>query len=235
MNAITPLNRIKKNIADDIEKTLSYPQTFSNSEQPATILVCRSRGGVGASTLASTMFCLAQAERKGTYIECAGMTGYAYRAHLGAKFHIQNSADGVIAEILNIRINRLDELTIIEFEPGLLLHIDAIYRQLGIILGGPIYIIYVADENEEQPRIVQHLASAGLPVPLIVTKPTGAMQKSNRFVTLPRLSSDIKSKFYQSHSTLSEAISSSQQHGSKLMLISELHAFRHHLEEYCRG
>lgn len=235
MYALTPLNPIQKHIAAETERTLSHPLTFSGSEQSATILVCRSRGGVGASTLSSTIFCLAGAERKGTFIECAGMTGYAHRAHKGARFHIQNTTDMVIAEILDIRINRLDELTIIEFEPGLLHGVDEIYRKLEATLARPVYIIYVADENEEDPRIVQHLARAGLPVPLIVTKPTGAMQKSSMFVTLPRLTGDIKSSFFQRHSTLSEAIATSTQQGSKLMLNSELRAFRLQLEEYCRG
>ncbi len=234
MNALTPLNRIQKRIAAETERTLARPLTFSNGEQPATILVCRSRGGVGASTFASTALCLADAERKGTFIEVSGMTGYAHRAHKGAKFHVQNT-NAVIPEILDIRINRLNELAIIELEPAFLRQVDELYRVLESTLAGPIHIIYAADENEEEPPFIEHLAKAGLQIPLVVTKPTGVLHKSDLFVTLPRLHGDIKSKFYKDHSTLSEAIATSEQQGSKLMLNFELRAFRQHLEDHCRG
>ncbi|GGD81100.1 hypothetical protein [Croceicoccus mobilis] len=234
MNAITPMNPVEKRIADETAVTLSHPISLGDQQQSATVIICRSRGGVGASTAASTIFCLADAEKKGTFIEVSGLTGYAFRAHKGAKFHVQNSND-LMAEILDSRIARFSELTIIELEPGRLEIVKDLYHLLGSTCAGPVHIIYVADENEDDPTFVGHLARAGLPIPMVVTKPTSAMRKSRVFVTLPRLGGDIKSSFYRDHSTLTQAISDSTQQGSKLMLNFELRAFRQQIEEYCRG
>jgi hypothetical protein len=234
MNALTPVNQVEKHITDQTAVTLSQPISLGSSQQSATFLICRSRGGVGASTAASTIFCLANSEKKGTFIEVSGMTGYAYRAHKGATFHLRNSND-VLTEILDIRIARLSELTIIELEPGLLQKVEELYHLLGSTFTGPVHIIYVADENEDDPTFVRHLARAGLPLPMVVTKPAATMRKSNLFVTLPRLCGDIKSSFYRDQATLSQSITGSSQHGTKLMLNFELRAFRQQLEEYCRG
>lgn len=234
MNAIKPMNPVQRRISDETAKTLSQPMRFAKSGDCATFLVCRTRGGVGASTVASTIFCLADAEINGTFIEVAGTPGYAYRAHKGAKVHIANS-DDVITEILDLRIARPNELMIVELEAALLPKVEKFCFLLGTASVGPVHIIYVADENEDYPPFAKHLAKIGLPIPMVVTKPTASMQKSDLFVTMPRLSGDIKTGFYRDRLTLSQAIKMSSQHGSQLMLSFELREFRQQLEEHFHG
>src|SRR5690606_14791211 len=128
--------------------TYDLQRLGGNDTGGLTWIVCKSRGGTGASTAASILLYAAGAE-PGLYIQFGGVKGYGYRAHdAHMRDHIAaNSDDRMIACCLDIRLAAPEQFAVIDVDGahlGAAMELSAMLLQLKL----PAAILYLADHHE---------------------------------------------------------------------------------------